>query len=295
MTRCAAPPVLPPGAATIAAGKVSIVVLNWNAGPFLERALASIVRHTRERYELVVVDNGSVDGSKELVRRFLRAHPEIDSRFLDHPANLYFSRGFNLGLAAAAADAEYVMVFCNDVEVKEDDWLRHLMAAMQSPGVIAAGHADPGRRLAADAREIFVRNRPHYSDPGLERRMYEFIRDPDSTYTHLYGYCFLLRRSLLTGAGLYLEGGDFKQYHSDWEWYVRFKMLGFEIAPVSPKVHHWHGISELVAFYPELYQDLLGKIADPVVAERYLHEGRPLYPQESGYRELQRKREEDAG
>lgn len=284
------PPALPPAAARVVPGKVSIVVLNWNARAFLDRGLRSIVRHTRGPYELVVVDNGSEDGSKELIRHFIGVHPTLDVAFLDQAENRYFSRGFNLGLRAAARDAEYVMVFCNDVEVKEDGWLDELIAALQRPGVIAAGHAQPGCRVSAEQRDLFRRNRPRYPDADLGRRMEEIMSAPDATYTHLYGYCFLLRRRLLERAGLYLEGGDFKQYHSDWEWYVRFRALGFEIAPVLPKVHHWHSISELVAFYPHLYRDLQEKLADPATVARYLREGRPLYDEESGYRALQRKK-----
>jgi GT2 family glycosyltransferase len=270
-------------------GRVAIVVLNWNAMPFLDRCLRSIVRHTRADYELVIVDNGSADGSKDLVRDFIRSHPALRVEFLNLVDNLYFSKGFNLGFQAASLEAEYLMMVCNDVEVKEDGWLGHLMAAAGDPRVIAAGHAEPHSRLSPEQREIFRRSDPCYGDTELRRRMNELVHDPSFTYTHLYGYCFLLRRSHLEQTGLYLEHGDFRQYHSDWEWYVRFKALGFEVAPVLPKVHHWHGISELIALHPKLYRDLLARIADPRVAERYLREGRPLYEQESGYRELQRQ------
>lgn len=293
MTPSPPPPQLPPAAAHVLPGKVSLVVLNWNAQPFLDRCLRSVVRHTREPYELVVVDNGSADGSKDYIRRFMRTHPTLDITFLDHAENLYFSRGFNLGFMAGARDAEYVMVLCNDVEVKEDGWLDELIAAMRAPRVIAAGHAQPGCRVSAEQREVFRRAQPRYDDADLERRMRAFMDTPGAAYTHLFGYCFLLRRGLLERTGLYLEAGDFKQYHSDWEWYVRFHVLGFDIAAAPPKVHHWHSISELVAFHPHLYRDLVDKIADPAVAARYLREGRPLYEAESGYRELQRHRRED--
>jgi GT2 family glycosyltransferase len=290
MIRCPSPPRLPPAAARLVPGKVSIVVLNWNAAPFLQRALSSIVRHTHRPYELVIVDNGSTDGSKDVIRRFIVAHTAIHTRYLDEAENHYFSKGFNLGFQAAARDAEYITVFCNDVEVKDDGWLDGPIAALQAPRVIAAGHAEPGYRLPAEHREVFRRNAPQYADAILDRRMRRFVADPDATYTHLYGYCFLLRRSLLEHAGLYLEGGEFKQYHSDWEWYVRFRMLGYDIAAAPPTVHHWHSVSELIALYPHLYRDLLGKIADPETADRFVNEGRPLYPEESGYRELERQR-----
>ena len=67
----APPPALAPGGATVP-GKVAIVVLNWDAEPFLRRAVTSIVRHTRQPYQLVIVDNGSVDGSKAFIREFVR-------------------------------------------------------------------------------------------------------------------------------------------------------------------------------------------------------------------------------
>ena len=289
------PPVLPPALDPVVSGKVSIVVLNWNARPFLERGLGSIVRHTSGPYELVVVDNGSTDGSKEAIRRFIVAHPEIDVTFLDHGENLYFSRGFNLGMRASARDAEYVVIFCNDVEVKRDGWLAELIAAVEPPGVVAAGHARPGCPVSDEQREIFRRNDPRYPDPELDRRMREFMADPGATYTHVYGFCFLLRRSLLACTGLYLEEGDFRQYHSDWEWTMRFQMLDLAIAPVLPGVHHWHGISELVAFHPHLYRDLQEKIADPETLARYLREGRPLYTEESGYRTLEARRRTGRG
>lgn len=273
--------------ARIIDGKVSIVVLNWNARPFLARCLDSIVRYTREPYELIVVDNGSDDGSPEVVEQTVRVHPEVDVTFLRNAENRYFSQGYNQGFAASAADAEYVMVFCNDVEAKEDGWLSDFVAAIQAPNVIAVGSGAVAP-LSDEQRKIFHRNNPRYPAPGLTRRMRRCINDPTFAYTHLYGYCFLLKKSLLTRTGLYLEGGDFRQYHSDWEWYVRFKVLGYDIGLITPRVHHWHSVSELIAYYPHLYRDLLEKLAQPELVGQYLKHGRPLYAEESGYRELQR-------
>ena len=275
---------LSPGS-RITPGKVSIVVLNWNARPFLERALRSIVRHTTGTFELVLVDNGSEDDSRECLDRFVQHHgSRLDVRRVDHPENLYFSRGFNEGFRASAPDSEFVVVFCNDVEVKEDGWLEELVRVASTPNTIAVGHAAFEYGLPDEHRETFRRNRPRYEDDALERRMEEAVADPAFRYTHLFGYCFLLNRRLIAESGLYLEGGDFKQYHSDWEWYVRFSVLGYEIASSLPRVHHWHSISELRAFHPQRYRDVLARLANPALVEHDLREGRPLYPEESGYR-----------
>ncbi len=285
---------LPP-LGTITPGKVSIVVLNWNARPFVERALESIVRHTSGTYELVLVDNGSTDGSKQYVHEFIASHPDVDVRHLDHSDNLYFSRGFNEGFRASAADSEFVVVFCNDVEVKTAGWLEDLVEAMRDPHTIAAGHAAEDYPLPREHREIFERNEPHYPDPSLARAMRDAMNDPDFTYTHLYGYCFILRKALLAACGLYLEGGDFQQYHSDWEWYIRFAALNHPVVSAPPKVHHWHSVSELVAFHPERYRDLVARLDDPTEVARALRVGRELYPEESGYRVRRRQATEGGG
>jgi GT2 family glycosyltransferase len=281
----AGPPALAPGRMVVP-GKVAIIVLNWNAEPFLRRALDSIVRHTRQPYQLVVVDNGSIDASKAFIREFAHAHPAVDMHCVDHADNLYFSRGYNTGFQAAAEDAEYLMVFCNDVEVKEDGWLEPLIAACGPPDVVAAGHAAPGTPVSAEQRDILQRTAPRYAQARLAERMRIFVESPIASYTHLFGYCFLLRRHLLTHTGLYLEEADFQQYHSDWEWCMRFEQLGYRIASAPMAVHHWHSVSELLAFYPHRYRELLTAIEEPQTLATYLATGRPLFQEESGYRML---------
>lgn len=272
------PPPAPP-----TADRVSIVLPNWNALPFLERALVSLVRHTTYPYELIVVDNGSTDGSKDYIRRFLRDHPQLDSIFIDNAENLYFSTACNQGLRAASPDTKYLALYCNDVEATGDTWLQELVDAIQLDDVVAAGHT--GTQAISDRqRGVFFSYDPLYPEAGVKERMADLLSRPAATYTHLFGYCFLLKRSLLHRTGLYLSTGPFRQYHSDWEWYLRFAVMGYRIASVTIKVHHWHSISELLAFHPELYRDLLQRLENPATVERYLQQGRPFYEAESGFR-----------
>lgn len=277
------PAVLLPSARPPRDERVSIVMPNWNAQPFLERALSSLVTRTTFPYELIVVDNGSTDGSKAYIRQFLREHPEVDSTFIDNPENLYFSSACNQGFGAASPDAKYLAVFCNDVEVKDERWLSELVEAIQPPDVVAAGAV--GLEPVTDRqRGVFSTYDPVYPDASVAQRMRERLATPGATYRHLYGYCFLLKRELLQRTGLYLHTGPFRQYHSDWEWYLRFAAMGYGIAHVDIKVHHWNSISELLAFHPDQYRDLVERIADPATADRYIRGGRPLFEAESGFR-----------
>jgi GT2 family glycosyltransferase len=278
-----APARLVPVKRVASADRVSIVMPNWNARPFLERALTSLVSKTTYPYELIVVDNGSTDGSKDFIRSFLRDHPRIDSTLIDNRENLYFSTATNQGFQESSSDSKYVALYCNDVEATGETWLQDLVEAVQPPDTIAAGHT--GIEAITDRqRGVFFSYDPEYPEPGVKERLTTLLSQPGATYTHLYGYCFLLKRDLLHRTGLYLHTGPFRQTHSDWELYMRFAVMNYRIASVPIKVHHWHSISELLAFYPDLYQDLLRRIENAETLERYLRGGRPFYEAESGFR-----------
>ncbi|SEH10281.1 glycosyltransferase [Thermoleophilum album] len=115
---------------------LSVVVINCNRRDLLERCLASLVeacRRTPIATELVVVDNGSRDGSRELVRsRFPSA------KLLELERNEGFAGG--MAHALAAVEGEWVAVFNNDTTVAPDALRLMLEAARSAPdvGAVAA-------------------------------------------------------------------------------------------------------------------------------------------------------------
>lgn len=276
------PGVLLHSARSSTADRVSIVVPNWNAQPFLARALDALVARTTYPYELIIVDNGSTDGSKDYIRDFQARHQHLDFTFIDNAENLYFSTACNQGFTAASPETKYLALYCNDVEARSDTWLQDMVEAIQPSDVIAAGQATL-KPVTDRYRGVFFSYDPQYADADVARRMADLIRQPGDVM-HLEGHCFLLKRALVERTGLYLHTGPFTQYHSDWEWYLRFAAMGYRIAPVDLRVHHWHSISELLAFYPERYDELLAQLGDETTRERYLQHGRPMYEEESGFR-----------
>lgn len=83
---------------------VSAIIVDYNAGPDLRDALQSLADELRDvRWEVVVVDNASSDGSAAFVSEFPAA------RLIHNDRNVGFARGVNQGLAATAAPLVLIM------------------------------------------------------------------------------------------------------------------------------------------------------------------------------------------
>ncbi len=100
--------------------RVSIIIVNWNGISFLPTCLDSLLRQTYRDFETILVDNGSNDGSIELIRG---SYPWVKLVLL--PGNSGFSGGNNEGLKHAAG--VYIVVLNNDTEA-EQDWLAEMVA-----------------------------------------------------------------------------------------------------------------------------------------------------------------------
>src|SRR6266849_5412410 len=111
---------------------VSIVVLNWNSYPVVLDAAASALAQTGVRVELLVVDNGSGDGSlEELKRRYPQA------RFIEMGFNSGFTGGMNAGTDAARG--EFVLWQNADLVLAPDYCSRALAAMRADPAIGGAG------------------------------------------------------------------------------------------------------------------------------------------------------------
>lgn len=121
---------------------VTVIVLNYNAGRFLEACLKSLLAsdYQSDSLEIVVVDNASTDGSPDLIRK---QFPEI--RIVAAGSNRGFAAGNNIGLRDAPGP--YAALVNPDTEV-DPGWLRPLVDAMQSNP--AAGAAQPKLYLMHD-------------------------------------------------------------------------------------------------------------------------------------------------
>lgn len=123
---------------------VYIIILNWNGKHLLDRCLKSLKTLTYSNYKIVVVDNGSTDGSQEFI---FKNYPEV--HLIKNKKNLGFAEGNNRGIRYAILNnAEYIVLLNNDTEVTAE-WLNKLVEKAEknsSIGILGSKmllYADP--------------------------------------------------------------------------------------------------------------------------------------------------------
>ncbi len=125
--------------------RVSIIILNWNGHHHLDGCFESLAKleYDKQLLDIVLVDNGSDDGSQALMAR---NHPHV--RLIQNPRNEGFAGGCNVGVANA--DNPDILVFLNNDLRVEPDFLKELVA----PIVRKEAHATGGLMLNWDGERI---------------------------------------------------------------------------------------------------------------------------------------------
>ncbi|HBL27337.1 MAG TPA: hypothetical protein DD490_10935 [Acidobacteria bacterium] len=117
--------------------KVSVALLSWNGRRHLETCLEALAAQDDPgvAWEILVLDNGSTDGTADWLRREVLPHSSR-VRLIESPVNLGFCAGNNRLVEEAAGDA---VAFLNNDTRPRPDWLKALVAALAAaPPDVAA-------------------------------------------------------------------------------------------------------------------------------------------------------------
>lgn len=224
---------------------VDVVVVSYNAREHLRRALEALRRAEGVRPRVLVVDNGSTDGSRELV---LEGFPE--ATLIASDANLGLAGGCNLGIARTAT--EYVCCMNEDLEL-EPSALRTLMDYLDAHpqvGVVGPqlrntdGSLQPsGHPLPTVPRLLNQRYRLRERLGGERYRETGRNYDEPSRVGEVAGACILIRRSATAPLGFF-DDLNFWVNWEDVDLCTRVAKAGYEVHFVGTAraVHHW-GIS----------------------------------------------------
>jgi len=110
--------------------RITALVVSYNRADLLRRAIASLEKsEEREKLEILVVDNGSTDGSVEIESEFPNA------RFIRMPRNFGLTKAINVGVRGAVG--EYILLLHEDTEVSPDT-ARLLAAALENQSEVGS-------------------------------------------------------------------------------------------------------------------------------------------------------------
>jgi GT2 family glycosyltransferase len=213
--------------------KVSVVILNWNGRRYLEDCLTSLQAQTFTDFEIILVDNGSTDGSVEWVAE---CFPQV--RVIRNETNVGFAAGNNQ--AISASQAEFVATLNNDTRV-EPDWLAVLIAAAEEEPTVGMCAS---KMLFADRPGIINSTGINLDPIGIawDRQGGEPDDRQETEPVEVFGPCAgaaLYRRTMLDRIGMFDE--DFFAYLEDVDLAWRARMAGWRCLYVpSARVYHIH-------------------------------------------------------
>lgn len=215
---------------------VSIIIVNWNGGDVLQRCLESLVKVNYSKWELILVDNGSTDGSYLLSQDF--QSPVSSFQLIQNRKNLGFAPANNLGYKKAKGD--YILLLNNDTEVSPN-FLSLMVEKMESDskiGVLQPKIFMLDKKGYLDNAGSFITRIGFWYHWGFaEKDSKEF--DQEKEIFSAKGACMLIRKNIIDKISLF--DSDFVSYFEETDFCWRVWLVGYKVL-YFPKAHIFHKV-----------------------------------------------------
>jgi len=213
---------------------VSIVILNWNSYRDTMECIESLKKVNYTNYQILVVDNGSTDGSARVIRS---EFPDVT--LIENEKNLGFAGGNNVGMQCALrSGAKYVLLLNQDTVV-DSNFLRELVKVAESDSQIGAVQS----KILKKENSELIDSLGQVWFPLRGPKDFK-IGQPDhslqATVHDIFGACaaaVLLRREVLLKVGLFDELFFCLFEDVDLSWRIRLAKYRIVLAPRSIVYH----------------------------------------------------------
>jgi hypothetical protein len=235
---------------------LSIIIVNYNTKELLFKCLQSITRwceeeFTTQKYEVIVVDNGSTDGSVDEIQNSVK--------IIKNETNLGFAKANNIGIKAA--QGQNILLLNSDTEVNSLAIQKTLNFLEEFKGdfkgkikgeigvatckiLLTNGKIDPschrGFPTPWNAFCYFLKLEKCFAKFKLFSGYHQYYKDLSSIHEvdAISGAFFMIRRDVIDVVGLLDE--DYFMYGEDLDWCYRIKAAGYRIMynPSYSIVHH---------------------------------------------------------
>ena len=213
--------------------RVSVIIVNYNGAPFLDRLLSSMNDQTFKDFEVIIVDNASKDDSLKVVENLFSGSSNFNVIRLSQ--NYGYCEGNNIGLEFSKG--EYIVLLNNDTYVSST-WLENLVKVMDenhSVGACQSNIINYVNKQVVLGNFLGIYGRAKLSNP--------LVRKGDVFHGLFYasGACVILRRKVIEELG-YLF--DSKQFTGDMDLGWRVRLIGFDVATsLGSLCYHFQGYS----------------------------------------------------
>jgi len=217
--------------------KVSIVVLTWNKLNYTKKCFNFLKRNTKyANWEVIVVDNGSTDGTIDYLKEKKRSEGE-KYKIILNSKNLGYAGGVNQGIKAAHGD--YILLLNNDVYVWEN-WLTNMVDTIEGEeeiSVVGARLIYPQNNRIQHAGIAFIRKIEPlhiYKNSSINNPNVNEVRSVDA----VTGACMLIKREIIDEIGFFDERFKFGGFE-DTDFCLRSRIKGYKIIylPTSVAFH----------------------------------------------------------
>jgi len=243
--------------------KVAIIILNWNGSKDTIECVDSVKNIDYPNFEILIVDNGSTDGSQDLFRI---KYPSI--AMIENRRNLGFAEGNNVGIKhALKKGTDYVLLLNNDTIVARDflDKLVDHAKKDSKTGIFGPKiywHNEPNRIQSVGAsinlwgskdlislwngKDLLIWKRDRYYP--IDKGQFEDVREVET----LSGAALLVKKEVIEKTG-FLWNEYFASFE-DTDWCLRARREGYKVV-VVPTSKIWHKTgsatrgNEGIAFY----------------------------------------------
>jgi len=232
--------------------KVSIIIVSYNTWSHTRRCLESVLRHTRyPHYEIIVVDNGSTDGSALSLAHAAWRCPKI--RIIANASNVGFAVATNQGIAATTGD--YVVLLNSDTVVTPG-WLTGLLRHLEDQAVGLVGPVTNSVANEARVDELYGENLG-----AMQQFAWSYVqahRGQSFGVPVLAMFCLAMRREVIDKVGLLDEGFEVGMFEDD-DYALRVREAGYRSVCARDVFVHHHGRASFMVLGDERYYQVFEK------------------------------------
>ncbi|WP_204127664.1 glycosyltransferase [Pseudomonas ogarae] len=212
--------------------KVSIVLVTYNNLNLTIQCVNSILRNTTwPNYQLIVVDNGSEDGTGDYLERLRQAVPT--AKVILNPDNRGFSAANNQGLREADGD---ILLLLNNDTVVPDGWLDPLVRHLRNPSI---GMVGPVTNAVGNEAKIEVSYTDIQQMQDFADRYTEARKGRSFDISMLAMFCVAFRRGILEEVGYLDEAFGIGMFEDD-DYSRRVQAAGYRtVCAEDAFIHHY--------------------------------------------------------